>query len=261
MHTYLCKKMDDRIVSTAVLTLSRQQEEFLSRYRTHEAQKAYFESYGLGVTPFFRGGGGSHGIIPPAPEPVLPYDYEVEFLEVNANSGIAFIDTLVVPSGPDISTKCGFTLLGYPAESFCRWFFAWSDDSRCSYRIVRDFNFNTSVQVFYNSRTYVNIPVSIGSFFEIEFTDSGKVFVNNVEYSLPPQGTPDNIASMKLFGDISTRLTYGRMHYFSMSKNNILLVDMIPVSKDGIGYMYDKVSGKLFAAQGGGSFVVGPRKI
>ena len=38
-------------------------------------------------------------------------------------------------------------------------------------------------------------------------------------------------------------------------------VDMIPVRKDGVGYMYDKISGQLFGnAAGKGAFVIGPDK-
>ena len=36
---------------------------------------------------------------------------------------------------------------------------------------------------------------------------------------------------------------------------------MIPVRKDGVGYMYDKISGQLFGnAAGTGAFVIGPDK-
>ena len=37
-------------------------------------------------------------------------------------------------------------------------------------------------------------------------------------------------------------------------------LDLIPVRKGNIGYLYDKVSGKLFANQGTGTFTLGPDK-
>lgn len=39
--------------------------------------------------------------------------------------------------------------------------------------------------------------------------------------------------------------------------NNTLVRDFIPVRKDGVGYMYDKVSGELFGNNGSGSFTYG----
>ena len=36
--------------------------------------------------------------------------------------------------------------------------------------------------------------------------------------------------------------------------------DFIPVRKDGVGYMYDRVTGKLFYNKGTGEFLTGPDK-
>ena len=36
--------------------------------------------------------------------------------------------------------------------------------------------------------------------------------------------------------------------------------DFIPVRKDGVGYMYDKISGQLFGNSGTGEFIIGPDK-
>ena len=43
-------------------------------------------------------------------------------------------------------------------------------------------------------------------------------------------------------------------------RNDVVLIDMIPVRKDGVGYMYDKVTGNFFGNDGTGDFVVGPDK-
>ena len=44
---------------------------------------------------------------------------------------------------------------------------------------------------------------------------------------------------------------------FYLKNNGELVLDMIPVRKDGVGYMYDRVSGQLFANAGTGSFIIG----
>lgn len=40
--------------------------------------------------------------------------------------------------------------------------------------------------------------------------------------------------------------------------NNTLVRDFIPVRKNGVGYLYDKVSGTLFGNSGTGNFTLGP---
>lgn len=51
---------------------------------------------------------------------------------------------------------------------------------------------------------------------------------------------------------------YGRIYYMKIYENSVLIRDFIPVRKDGIGYMYDRVSGQLFGNAGTGSFILGP---
>ena len=59
---------------------------------------------------------------------------------------------------------------------------------------------------------------------------------------------------------------YGRMDPIAMSVKYVkigtsstnLLFDAIPVRKNGVGYMYDRVSKTLFGNQGTGTFIIGP---
>ena len=51
-----------------------------------------------------------------------------------------------------------------------------------------------------------------------------------------------------------------RLYNFSISDNGTLVRDLIPVRVGNVGYMYDKVSGKLFGNAGTGSFILGPDK-
>lgn len=50
-----------------------------------------------------------------------------------------------------------------------------------------------------------------------------------------------------------------RLYNFTI-RSNTAKIDLIPVRKNGIGYMYDKVSGQLFGNQGTGQFIIGPDK-
>lgn len=49
-----------------------------------------------------------------------------------------------------------------------------------------------------------------------------------------------------------------RLYSASISLGGNLVRDMIPARAGQVGYLYDKVSGQLFANQGTGNFVLGP---
>ena len=51
---------------------------------------------------------------------------------------------------------------------------------------------------------------------------------------------------------------YYKFYYFQIYDNGTLVRDYIPVRKNNIGYMYDRVSGQLFGNAGTGQFILGP---
>ena len=53
----------------------------------------------------------------------------------------------------------------------------------------------------------------------------------------------------------------GELYSLYMEKDGTPWYDLVPVRKDGVGYMYDKVSGQLFGnAADTGTFIIGPDK-
>lgn len=48
-----------------------------------------------------------------------------------------------------------------------------------------------------------------------------------------------------------------RIYDFQIYENDVLVRDFIPVRRGNIGYMYDRVSGKLFGNKGTGNFILG----
>lgn len=260
MRLYLHKKMDDRIVSTAVLTLSRQQEEFLARYRTHEAQQAYFESYGLGVTPFFRGGGGSHGIIPPAPEPELPYDYEVEYISNEQFPGNVFIDTLIDGQNPNliinskIRIKGGFGLYQYVFLSNI-----YDIDNAFVNYMLSGYQQNP-VNLFFipYSKVYKFIErnsVLMNSILDVSLNAVTQITsINGQLYTTEKATNKVNTGTIKLFSPYETGYSIFDVFSFQIYDLDTLVLDLIPVVKSGVGCMYDKISGNLFFAEGTGSF-------
>lgn len=51
-----------------------------------------------------------------------------------------------------------------------------------------------------------------------------------------------------------------KIYSFSVTRNGVLVLDMIPVRIGQVGYMYDKVSGQLFSNAGTGDFILGNDK-
>lgn len=53
---------------------------------------------------------------------------------------------------------------------------------------------------------------------------------------------------------------YGKISNVKLSRGTEVAMDFIPVRKGQVGFLYDKVSGKLFGNSGTGSFILGPDK-
>jgi hypothetical protein len=51
-----------------------------------------------------------------------------------------------------------------------------------------------------------------------------------------------------------------RIYSSKIYEGDVLVQDLIPVRKDGKGYMYDRVSKKLFSNGGTGEFIIGADK-
>ncbi len=189
----------------------------------------------------------------------LPYDSKIEYLRA---TGTQYINTGIVPNlNTQVNLKCKFNTyiqsgmvcgarLGTstPGRFFpC----ASSGTDKCRFTIgTKEFSMNLN----YGSTVY-----------EIFFNDpSHRVIVNNsVLGTFSSTGftiTENN--PICLFGTSG----YGDEHYLSdssiyeltiMSKTNIIM-NLIPVRVGQVGYMYDRVSGRLFGNAGTGSFTLGP---
>ena len=60
---------------------------------------------------------------------------------------------------------------------------------------------------------------------------------------------------------VTTSIFTGRCSYFKVEDDNSLILDLISVRKGSVGYMYDRVSGKLYGnAAETGAFIIGPDK-
>ena len=70
----------------------------------------------------------------------------------------------------------------------------------------------------------------------------------------------ENQLPIQLFPKGKKNLARTRIMKFESIRNGEKVADIIAVRKDGVGYMYDRVSGQLFGNAGTGAFVIGPDK-
>ena len=177
----------------------------------------------------------------------LPYDAEVEYL---LSSGTQYIDTLIQPN-QDLSVEIKWKNETNQNNQYL--FGSGTSTSNCIRAYIGDssyWRFGGGYKGFATSDTTERTAIM----------DKTKIVMNGEEYSYGGTvGTFSSSTTIKLFtGATATSMISTRIYYFKVSQNGTLILDLIPVRKDGVGYMYDRVSGQLFGNQGSGDFVVGP---
>lgn len=118
-----------------------------------------------------------------------------------------------------------------------------------------------------NSNTYLSSSANIVEC-ELNYLNSSKwrgEGDNNtsVEETLPtlPFSPSYNIRIFGSSGVSGNYTTYaGKIYAVKISQGTDIVMDLIPVRINQIGYMYDKISKRLFANAGSGSFTLGPDK-
>jgi len=177
------------------------------------------------------------------------YDAKVEYLE---SSGTQWIDTGIVGNQNtkvEVSFKASATykyLLG-----------SRSNTTTC---ITLYIHTSAASQRFGNRSASKNISLNTNHILSI---DKSYCILDGVSSNVGMDGsftTPTNLLLMNVSGSSQSASTpfQGRVYYCKIWDNGNLVRDFIPVRKNGVGYMYDKVSGQLFGnANSVGEFTYG----
>ena len=193
----------------------------------------------------------------------LPYDAEVQYLQ---SSGTQYIDTGFTPSA-----NAGMMLDFAPIQRGGTTVVAGSRTSGTNTR----FWVNPSVAIssqplmacgFGDVYTFDGVNYSLGVRYQVavNYLASGYAEFLGHHVSLSTfAGNPwsvylfaANVSGTATFAATSTARIYGA----AISRGGILVRDFIPVRKGGVGYMYDRISGRLFGNAGTGAFTIGPDK-
>ena len=195
----------------------------------------------------------------------VPYDAEVEWLQ---SDGSQYIDTGIKPAVGDVVG--GSFLLGntptanYAALFGCSWTTngvlpaVWVKSTLKLYAVYCGGSFEGSTNA-YGAGDILNITTTLGSstlqtdINSDQITKSkGSADFPNIAYHL--FCTTDANGSAPYYAATSGTRCYS----FSIQKNNAKVLDLIPVRVGTVGYMYDRVTRKLFGNQGTGAFTIGP---
>ena len=95
----------------------------------------------------------------------------------------------------------------------------------------------------------------------LEMRGNGVAVLDSIEYEVSDgivnANYPIFIYARNSSGTPATNVI-GKVYSSQIYESGVLVRDYIPVVKDNVGYMYDKVQQKLYANAGTGSFVAGP---
>ena len=195
----------------------------------------------------------------------LPYDAEVEYIE---STGEQYIDTGIYAVN-NIIVYGSVIPVDYTTINKSRIIIGtdyvgsgWTFVIRQPHDVK-----NNRLQVMFGgwwtSNPNNNNSLDAGVVSTFRYDREGMIF--DVNGKIMRTSSPSDFSQHKIL--IGKNMNQGYAKYPSLKTVHIKIQmgdnhvrDFIPVRKDGVGYMYDKISGQLFGNAGTGAFIIGPDK-
>lgn len=185
--------------------------------------------------------------------PVLPYDAKIEYIQ---SSGTQYIDIGITGNSYleyEVkylwsSGEYGYILGAQTSDTENR--FSLMTGTRSNRRIYYNNGDSTNQKYYALTAAEMAMPVVSRKVYNNIFQNSSRKgnFTNS---------TYDTPVTISVFarhqGTIYNNPYYGNLYYLKIGN-----LDLIPVRKGQVGYLYDKVSNTLFGNAGTGSFTLGP---
>lgn len=186
-----------------------------------------------------------------------PYDRQIEYIQ---NTNKSCIVTDYIPTGANIKIQGKFYLVNY-FTSYSPWFSAYTSETADGYRIIRANTNDSKIYFVCGSKAGTSGSATISGLnntYEFELTRS-QITINGVTSSFTPANGTTNTGNFAIFSNSGkTTFARGRLYYLKVFDGDTAIFDFIPVRKNGLGYLYDRVNGELFGNNGSGSFTLGP---
>lgn len=196
--------------------------------------------------------------------PILPYDAQVEYLE---GDGSSYIDTGYCANSETsvemlLRAKSPTQAMGiFSTKVGCRFsIYQLNKSSSRSFRLQVGYSSNGGAS-YYNYQSNTSFDLSYPTALKKnKFYFNGTLRNTFAEDSFTTTDTIPLFAA-RLTTGIDSRMFNGRIYWCKIWDDENLVRDFIPVRKNGVGYMYDRVSGQLFGnANSTGAFILGPDK-
>lgn len=204
----------------------------------------------------------------------LPYDSRIEYLE---STGTQWIDTNLSPNGNNsVEINANIIRINSLRGIICGNFQDNTDKMIFSFEIggttnnyagrvrsYRKINNNSANDIWDSSVIPLNTKCDVTYKY---VSSSSKLYIINNTYgtsinTASSVGSSTTTHSLRLFLDYRNPNTAIanpiRICSMTIKINDSLVMDLIPVRKGNVGYMYDKVSGQLFGNAGTGEFILG----
>ena len=186
----------------------------------------------------------------------LPYDAEVEYLE---STGTQWINT-----GINCNSKYILEVEAQGAKGSEGILGARKSGEKSAHTLVYP---NDGGAIRYssggqNNNIFVDVNISL---YNIYKADYNKLYINNALVGISSSSIaftlniPYYLFAINTNGSVSN-LGAKKIKMCRIWDGDSLLLDLIPVRKGQVGYMYDKVSRQLLGNQGTGDFILGPDK-
>ena len=192
-----------------------------------------------------------------------PYQ-RVEYIENSPDLGFSHIIIDYVPQGGDIDIELEFMPVSFGSYTYDYYFIAYTDASVQGYLMQATGANKQQVNIRNGNASTTNItslPIKVGERNFLRMEGSPRRYqLNEIEGDLKAAATKINTDPLLLMGRRSdeSNSAFWRLYYFQLWKAGKQILDLVPVRIGDEGFMYDKVSGKLFGNGGTGKFILGP---
>lgn len=189
-----------------------------------------------------------------------PYDAEIEYLEGDAGT---LINT-EVPGHRNLEIDISYSVSGWSRYAGIYGNYV-NEQTQCV-RAILNSSDNGGGYIYVGQLASYGLGASVGrkNMNNRIVASSTGITVNGSSVGLPTGYTGNenstNIAIFAQHINANPTAIGLRVKSFKMTKDGVVLRDFIPVRIGLVGYMYDKVSGRLFANAGTGEFILGPDK-
>lgn len=196
-------------------------------------------------------------------EKPIPYDAEVWYIE---NTNMQYIDTGFKPNQ---DTRIVAKMKCLTNNTYPRLFGAGMYNAKGGVQIDFEQYITGNLKIKYGGNTGWTTVSSVRGDYNVHIYDYNKnvFYFDGEQVSSATYSSFQSTSNLGIFNYINGNTSggthesfKGALFYFQIYDNDVLIRDFIPVRVGQVGYLYDKVSGKLFGNAGTGSFSIGPDK-